>query len=262
METPIARFPFGSVLRPVVQTDTSPKNVFVLGVYASAVHARWLGPDGKTRVKALAVASEPYIFWRGDDAEAVINAIDIPSQAGRLVPAAANLNGPSGVALDERFLVPLGLSRGDAWLSDLVPHSCLNPSQAKALAREYEPISARLELPKVSLPSVPKRLADEARQNEIAEELLTSQATLLVLLGDHPIRWFLRRWNPAFKALSDFGTTFESYGRPRRCNVMGREIDVLALVHPRQAARLGASSAEWSALHAEWSDKIAPSLLH
>ena len=34
-------FPFGQELHPLVQEDQSPKKVFVLGVYASAVHARW-----------------------------------------------------------------------------------------------------------------------------------------------------------------------------------------------------------------------------
>ena len=32
-------FPFGEPLRPVVQLDRGPKDVFVLGVYSSAVHA-------------------------------------------------------------------------------------------------------------------------------------------------------------------------------------------------------------------------------
>ena len=34
-------FPFGQKLHPLVQEDRTPKKVFVLGVYASAVHARW-----------------------------------------------------------------------------------------------------------------------------------------------------------------------------------------------------------------------------
>lgn len=33
-------FPFGSQLKKVEQADKSPKKVFVLGVYASAVHAK------------------------------------------------------------------------------------------------------------------------------------------------------------------------------------------------------------------------------
>lgn len=35
-------FPFGEELKPVLQQDRTPKKVFVLGVYASAVHARWV----------------------------------------------------------------------------------------------------------------------------------------------------------------------------------------------------------------------------
>jgi len=52
-------YPFGSTLKKVEQQDKSPKKVFVLGVYASAVHAKWIGADGKLKVTALAVASEP-----------------------------------------------------------------------------------------------------------------------------------------------------------------------------------------------------------
>ena len=62
-------FPFGQELHPLVQKDTSPKKVFVLGVYASAVHARWK-KDGQIICQALAVASEPRIFWDGNPEEA------------------------------------------------------------------------------------------------------------------------------------------------------------------------------------------------
>lgn len=39
---------FGSKLSPLVQADRSPKKVYVLGVYASAVHTRWIGSDDRT----------------------------------------------------------------------------------------------------------------------------------------------------------------------------------------------------------------------
>jgi len=48
-------FPFGQELRKVEQKDRSPKKAFVLGVYASAVHARWVDKDGNQVVSALAV---------------------------------------------------------------------------------------------------------------------------------------------------------------------------------------------------------------
>ena len=116
----------------------SSKKVFVLGVYASAVHARWVDKQGKTKVSALAVASEPEIFWTGEDAEEIISKINIPSELGKLlVPKSKHLNGPSGRALDELFLKPLGLSRKDAWLCDLIPESRVNENQAKAISKQY-----------------------------------------------------------------------------------------------------------------------------
>jgi hypothetical protein len=127
----IGTFPFGQAVETLVQRDRGPKRVFVLGVYASAVHARWLAEDGSTLVTALAVASEPEIFWRGEGAEEIIAGIPVPAGAGRLEPTAENLNGPSGMALDAEFLEPLGLSRSDAWLCDLVPYSCKNDRQAR-----------------------------------------------------------------------------------------------------------------------------------
>lgn len=151
-------YPFGEPLRPLIQQDRGPKRVFVLGVYASAVHARWFDDDGRLLVRALAVASEPVIFWDGADADDIIGRIAVPPGAGRLEPADPSMNGPSGRALDEHFLTPLGVTRADAWLCDLVPHTCLNPSQKKALDREYVPRAKRFGLPVVSLPPVPENV--------------------------------------------------------------------------------------------------------
>ena len=67
---------FGEYVQPLVQEDRSPKRVFVLGVYASAVHARW--KRGNNIIcQALAVASEPRIFWDGnpDEAREIISGI-------------------------------------------------------------------------------------------------------------------------------------------------------------------------------------------
>lgn len=71
-------YPFGQELVPLKQEEKSPKKVFVLGVYASAVHARWK-KDGKVICQALAVTSEPRIFWDGNPEEAkiIIDAVKI-----------------------------------------------------------------------------------------------------------------------------------------------------------------------------------------
>jgi hypothetical protein len=71
---------------------------------ASAVHARWIDANGKQLVAALAVASEPDIFWTGENAEQIINGIHVPKEAGRLVVPGRNLNGPSGKTLDQNIL--------------------------------------------------------------------------------------------------------------------------------------------------------------
>ena len=90
----IYHFPFGQELKKVEQKDRNPKKVFVLGVYASAVHARWVDKAGKQKVSALAVASEPEIFWKGENAREIISKIEIPEQLGKLnIPSDPRLNG-------------------------------------------------------------------------------------------------------------------------------------------------------------------------
>jgi len=254
-------FPFGQPVRRLVQVDRSPKRVFVLGVYASAVHARWVAPSGKQLVCALAVASEPYMFWRGEDAAAIIERVNVPAEAGALRPAAPAFNGPSGVALDERFLHPLGLTRADAWLCDLVPHSCVNPAQQRAISREYLPLRSQLGLPEPSVPPVPTRLADTSRQDEIVDELSESEASVLMLLGDEPVKWFLSQFDGGRRRLADFGTDADTYGRLHLVRIAQRAISVLPLVHPRQAAKLGRSSSRWYDLHRHWLARRAPDLL-
>ena len=79
------QFPFGQIVRPLRQEDKTPKKVFVLGVYASAVHARWTKPGEQHPIcAALAVASEPRIFWDGniDEAREIISKINIPKELG------------------------------------------------------------------------------------------------------------------------------------------------------------------------------------
>ena len=254
-------FPFGEPVLPVFQRERSRKRVFVLGVYASAVHARWIGADGRTRISAVAVASEPEIFWRGgaESAQSIIDRIALPRGAGRLVSAQAGLNGPSGVALDAMYLEPLGLTRSDAWLCDLVPHSCMNSRQACALERSYDPVRASLGLPDYDWPRVPAVLATEARRQEIESELIESGADIVMTLGDQPLKWFTRHFGSAGK-LGRYGRTPAEYGRLHPFRVGGREMQLLPLAHPRQAGRLGAHSSTWAELHADWVAK-APEFL-
>ena len=243
-------FPFGQEVHKVEQEERSSKNAFVLGVYASAVHAHWKNSQGKTVVKAMAVASEPYIFWCGENAEEIINGIQIPHQLGKLITAEKRFNGPSGIALDELILKPLGLARADTWLCDLVPYSCMNSSQLKALEREYYPIANKYKLPLPTVQKVPSKLSDSKRRQAILEELEKSGAEVLILLGDKPIQWFLRYYDDRWKRLSDF----QPYGNEHIMKIAGKEYKVLPLAHPRQIAKLGRSTQKWFELHQEWKD--------
>jgi uracil-DNA glycosylase len=248
-------FPFGSQLQKVEQIDKSPKKVFVLGVYASAVHAKWIGVDGKTKVNALAVASEPYIFWKGEDAEKIIDKIPIPEKLGKLIPADNRFNGPSGIALDELFLKPLGYTREDAWLCDLIPYSRINANQEKAIESHYNnPLIKKFNLPECTIPKFSVvELNNPERVNEIADELEQSQAEKIILLGDLPIKHFLSHFSN-HKKLSDFGCTINDYGKEHTVSIRNKTYQVIPLVHPRQAAALGRSSLDWKDLHEKWEE--------
>jgi hypothetical protein len=223
-----------------------------LGVYASAVHARWVGADNRVSVRALAIASEPYIFWRGDSVETIVHNIAIPRELGALIPADRQHNGPSGVALDELILKPLGLVRSDAWLCDLVPHSCVNPAQSKAIERAYLPVADTYGLPEPTVPPVPKAFSDEKRRRAILDELRESGADVLILLGDQPIRWFLAYFEPRWKQLKDFLLDGQPYGTLFSARIDGVPMTVLPVAHPRQIAQLGTSSRDWYDRHRVW----------
>lgn len=247
-------FPFGQQLTKVEQKDKTPKKAFVLGVYASAVHAQWIDKNGKQKVAALAVASEPEIFWSGDEEEGrkIISKINIPEEVGRL--EFSRLNGPSGQALDKLYLEPLGLSRKDTWLSDLLPEARINPSQQKAIDREYSKIAKEFGLPTVTVPEFKaSELDSNPRREEILNELETSKAETLILLGDLPIRKFLKFYgDKPFSSLSAFCNEQSPYGTAHEMKINGRHYNVIPLCHPRQAARLGRSSAEWGMAHDNW----------
>jgi len=252
---PNARFPFGEPLQVVRQRDRTPKRVFVLGVYGSAVHAKWYSQNGIVLCEALAVASEPEIFWRGENAAEIIARITIPPEVGYLEPAQAIYNGPSGRALDELYLAPLGLSRADVWLCDLVPHSFMNENQKRAIDVNYIPLYEQYNLPLVTIPEKPFILIDTYRRNEILSELTESQADTIILLGDDPIKWFLSFVSDCKKTgLSDFDKT--NYGLPIQVTINGRSYSVIPLAHVRQGGGLGTHNYEWEQLHKKWVEDL------
>lgn len=252
-------FPFGQPVRRVFQQDPSEKPVFVLGVYASAIHAIWKDNNGNKRINALAVASEPYIFWQGEHPESIISQINIPEELGNLSPAAPGFNGSSGRALDDFILNPLGIDRRKTWLCDLVPYSCVNPAQMAAIRREYYPQAAKYKLPFPSVPYLPHPLINEERRRDIIEEIQKAKAEYLILLGDQPIKWFLSIYDPKRRInLSSFVFDGYSYGECIDMRIGGHIMRILPLAHPRQIARLGKSSIRWYKIHQDWIKNVFP----
>lgn len=246
-------FPFGQELHPLVQEDRSSKKVFVLGVYASAVHARWKR-DGKVVCQALAVASEPYIFWDGNPKKAkeIIDAIAMPKELGVLEPASQQLNGPSAAVLDKDILAPLGYGRSDAWLCDCLPETRLNPSQVKAIREKYAPLMETYNLNAVTIPKRPTSFCSAERSAEITEELMHSQADLLVLLGDIPIAQYLKKVTDVpYSTLGEYVALY-GYGNPSDVTIDGKTLKVLPLAHPRQIGGLGTHSEKWRNMHKQW----------
>ena len=247
------QYPFGEYVRPLVQEDRTPKKVFVLGVYASAVHARW--KKGNTIVcQALAVASEPRIFWDGNPEEAaeIIRRIQIPEELGTLEPAGRSLNGPSAKVLDDHILAPLGFTRNDAWLCDCLPETRLNPSQVRVINEKYNPLIKEYGLNEVTIPKRPSVFCNKKRAEKIAEELMMSEAEMIVLLGDIPIAQFLRNVSDVpYSTLQEYTDRY-GYGNPSDAVICGKQFQVLPLAHPRKIGALGAHSERWHNAHAEW----------
>lgn len=139
---PMYSYPFGRKLKPVQPTPLRTQTVMVIGVYPSAVHARWVSPSGKTLIKAVAVDNEPEPFWDGTGESDFVNSVakSVPAEAGRLETPVSGLNGPSGRVLSELYLAPLGLERELCWIVDIVDHYLINDQQVAALHRDYEPL--------------------------------------------------------------------------------------------------------------------------
>ena len=250
-------YPFGLKLQKVIQQDCTPKKVFVIGVYASAVHARWK-KEGKTVCTALAVASEPRIFWDGnvDEAKEIISKINIPKEVGILEPAGSHLNGPSAKVLDEHILGTLGYTRKDAWLCDLLPETRLNSGQVNAIDKHYKPLISQYKLNKVTIPKRPSVFCNAQRCQEILAELKESHAKLLVLLGDIPISQFLNIVaDVPYHSLQDYVNCY-GYGTVTDIVINGRTMKVLPLAHPRQIGALGAHSEKWYKLHQAWEKNL------
>ena len=104
----------------------------------------------------------------------------------------------------------------------------------------------------VTIPARPSAFCDKKRSEEITEELMQSEAELLVLLGDIPIAQYLNKVaDVPYTTLGEYVERY-GYGNPTETVICGKAIKVLPLAHPRQIGALGAHSEKWNLAHSEW----------
>ncbi len=242
-------FPFGEKLYSVQNAYNSAKDIFVLGDIPGAVHAKWVF-GRKTICNALAVASETCIFWDGNPYEAddIIGRINIPKELGLLVLPGRKSNGLAGRVLDNNILKPLGLKRSDVYMSYVIPEYRLSKSQQKMINEVYNPLRETFGLNEVTIPEQHELICDDKRIEKITEEILLSKAGKLILLGDIPIKQYLKYvCDIGFSDLNDYIKKY-GYGSPYKGIIKEKEIDVIPLAQPDKITGF--------LPHTEWEKKI------
>ena len=85
---------------------------------------------------------------------------------------------------------------------------------------------------------------------------MDSQADLLVLLGDIPIKQYLKKVSDIpYSTLGEYVNLY-GYGKQTETIINGKLFKVLPLAHPRQIGALGAHSEKWAGLHKQWEESL------
>lgn len=217
--------PGGGLLRRTEPSGDPDARIVILGVYP-ALTAKRIHPVGGVRM-TLPVAVEAVSFD----------------------PASA-----SGAEIDDNYLRPLGLTRADVLITDIVPYFLANTTTSKSgrsmanNIRLYEAATGT----KTGIEARPTeeamvRLAREMPGNldRLADIIGRAQPWLVFTLGTEPAA-FLR------------GLTFAEasaqvdellYAPPVRLDVLGVEADVVHLVHPHLFLK---RNAKWTERHRAW----------
>jgi hypothetical protein len=248
----VAVYPFGqpTTRRPPRRPDRSA-DLFILGVYPSALHVRWQQPGGVV-VGALAVDDEPTVFWDGADARQRISHwranVGWRAEWGTVTPAGGN--GSSGRAVVDQVLRPLRIPAERTYFTDCLPYYFVKTSpgsQGHRIDHVYQPFATAHGLPQANLPHRPpirelvrRAIADETVN--LQDQFRESGADTVVTLGEEAAAVFAAIVGVKPPTLRP-GTT---YGQPRPARINGRRIDWIPLTHP------GNRAPTWRSRHAEW----------
>lgn len=252
-----SRYPFGrpATRRPPRVPASLPADLFVLGVYPSALHVRWRRPDGK-RVGALAVDDEPTVFWDGADAATRIEAwkAAVGWSAVWGTVALAGGNGSSGKHVVDHVLRPLGVAAEQTYFTDCLPAYVVKngaSSQQAAIDDVYAPFARDHGLPEADLPPRPTTTSlvatsVELEAAELRGQIAAAKAPTIVTLGQEAADVLACLAGVDRVALKPDG-----YGRDRPVEVADSSMRWWPLVHP------GNRDAGWRKAHQAWVDSRA-----
>lgn len=110
----------------------------------------------------------------------------------------------------------------------MLPETRLNKNQVKLLNEKYSPLIDKYDLNEVTVTCLPTgptaSFCNDKRLAEITDELLRSEADLLVLLGDLPIKQYLKQAaDISFRSLKDYVDKF-GYGNKTEIFIGNKKI--------------------------------------
>jgi uracil-DNA glycosylase len=225
--------------------------VFVLGAYPSALHVMWRPPEGKP-VKAMAVDNEPVPFWNGErENEYLANwkrAVGFRDGEWGEVAAVGDLNGSSGVWVDENVLGPLDARREEVCITDVLNTYFSSTGGAVRVRETYAPFANRAGLPAAHLPEHPSEdfiveRGAKLHRERLHRELGATAPDVVVTLGNAALR-LVRTIGAASDAPVKLAADSE-YGREQSLRIGGQEMLWLPLAHP-------AAPRVYQEAHARW----------
>jgi hypothetical protein len=258
-------FPFGQPVLPRPPSATEPRAVFVLGAYPSGFHVAWWPPGREDRrtpdAKALIVDNEPEVFWDGAEAADLLarwrRDVGFVDSWGRVALAEAGHNGPSGLWLRDKILVPLGRRRTDCWITDCLDTARLNAGQQRRIRETYLPVSGRLGLPTPNMESTPSgdggivREAREGHLERLSRELDAARPELIITLGNAALG-VLRLLVEIDSGDPGPALAEARYGAEVQVRFGARPVRWLPLVYSRSGERIP----KWRQIHLRWVDSI------
>lgn len=250
-------YPFGRPVQPCSPSASSPRCVFVLGAYPSALHVAWTPPAPYRRVQAIAVDNEPLPFWNGSDQEARVEtwkkSVGFKPEAQGSISVAGNLNGSSGDWVDKNVLDPLKVARADVWITDSLDTYRCSEGLASRIDDTYNPFATAVGLSQAVLLQHPSesdiiKEASRDHQPRLRQEIETCNPDLIVTLGNAALA-VIRELYPQTGGQDVLRLdSSERYGAVVTLQVGQRKVDLLPLAHPAAPKAYQAAHKRWCAL--------------